>query len=462
MLNRNLEAPYSLTPLRRRRALGRAGLAGAGVLAAACTPRAAEAPAAGVLAAPAQLVYLSPAASGGRLDQEAALFADFNRSRSKGDVVVQAAAGPGGWDKLREKFIVSAAAGQPIAIVQNGWGGWLDLADGGSIADLTPYVKRDRLDLKLFLPATIHEYSDGARLFALPVTMSVDALAFNLDLFDQYGLKYPPVDPEDKTWTLDRFLEAAQKLSLLPEHVGFGGGIGGGNFGGMTEPTFFGQGPWDDDKKKSLLNTPVARKAMQWWLDLAVKHHVQPTKDEAAALRGTASGNIFLSGKVGMEIFSSLVDRLSFRWGLATLPYSGPPGTKNIAGRFYCHGLHMGQVKEKDAVWEVFKWLSRPENGGRFVVTAGHAVSPLVKGGSDIAQKAYLERSGVDARAYVLMAYNQEHPEGWGMWRYATANDVLNEIQRLYLDMRGGAMSVDEYADRAATLVNDRLVPRHG
>lgn len=161
-----------------------------------------------------------------------------------------------------------------------------------------------------------------------------------------------------------------------------------------------------------------------------------------------------------MQVFYSSIDRLPFRWGLATLPYSGPAGTKNISGRFFCHALHMGQVKEKEAAWEVFKWLAKPENGGRFVVTAGHATSPIVKGGSDAAQKAYLDRSGVDAKAYVLMAHNQVRAEGWGMWRYATANQVISEISKHYREMRAGNMSVDEYAERAARIVNEQLVPK--
>jgi ABC-type glycerol-3-phosphate transport system substrate-binding protein len=190
-----------------------------------------------------------------------------------------------------------------------------------------------------------------------------------------------------------------------------------------------------------------------------IKHKVQPTADEITALHGGATtGNVFFSGKVGMQVFYSSTDRLPFRWGLATLPYSGPAGSKNTSGRFFCHGLHMGQVKEKDAVWEVFKWLTKPENGGRFVVTAGHATSPIVNGGSDAAQKTYQERAGVDARAYVLMAQSVR-VEGHGVYKYATSGQVLTTIGEFYKQMRDGKMSVDEYADRAAGIMNQQLVP---
>ncbi|MBI3972103.1 MAG: extracellular solute-binding protein, partial [Chloroflexi bacterium] len=410
-------------------------------------------------AAPARLVYMSPAASGGRLDLEAQVLKDFNQSRPKGDVVVDVAAGPGGWGGLREKFIVSAAGGQPVAIVQNGWGGWMDLAEGGSIVELTPYFKRDRIDPRIFLSEAINEYSDGAKIWALPTSLSVDAIAYNIDLFDKAGLKPPPIDPNDKTWTMEKFLEYARLLTKLPDQVGFGGSIAGDNSGGMTEGTHFGQGPWDDAKKQSQFNTEGMRKGLQYWLDLLVKHHVQPMSDEAAALRGGMSGNLFLTGKVGMQVFYSQTDRLPFRWGLATLPYSGPPGSKNISGRIFAHALHMGQVKEKEAVWEVFKWLTKPENGGRFVITAGHATSPIIKGGSDIAQKAHLDRTGVDARAYVQVAQHAKIA-GWGMEKYANWPKVDQELRTPYTDFRAGKMSVGEYTERAARIVNEQLLPK--
>jgi ABC-type glycerol-3-phosphate transport system substrate-binding protein len=118
----------------------------------------------------------------------------------------------------------------------------------------------------------------------------------------------------------------------------------------------------------------------------------------------------------------------------------------------------MGQVKEKDAVWEVLKWLTRPENGGRFVVTAGHATSPILKGGSDIAQQAYKDRAGVDARAWVLMA-QQVKAEGWGMEKYAGWANVAKELTIQYNDFRAARMPVGEYTERAAKIVADQLLP---
>jgi multiple sugar transport system substrate-binding protein len=457
----NDSAAYGTTVTATRRAAVLGGVlraAGVSAALAACGAPATSPVSPASNAAPVHLVYLSPAASGSRLDLETQLFGDFNQSRPKGDIIVDATAGPGNWDLLREKLIVSQAGGQPLAIIQNGWGTWTDLMEGGAIAELTPYFKRDKVDPKIFVPDAVGYYSAGQKIFALPVSMSVDAMAYNMDLFDKVGLKYPPLDPQDKTWTMETFLEYAQKLTKIPDMVGFGGSISGDNTGGYTEGTFFGQGCWDDAKQQSQFTTPGMRQGLQFWLDVLAKYHVQPSGDEVAAIRGATTGNLFVSGKVGMQVFYSQQDRLPFRWGLATLPYSGPAGSKNVAGRFFCHGLHMGQVKEKDAVWEVFKWLSLPENGGRFVITAGHATSPIVKGGSDVAQKAYVERSGVDPKAYLLVAQTVK-PAGWGIDKYPAWTNVANQLKPMYTDFRAGKMAVGEFADRAHKLISDQLVP---
>ena len=100
------------------------------------------------------------------------------------------------------------------------------------------------------------------------------------------------------------------------------------------------------------------------------------------------------------------------------------------------------------------------ERDREHVVAAGHATSPIVKGGSDIAQKAYLERTGVDARAYVLMAYNQVKPEAWGMFKYPNWSKVEPLLRDLYNDMRSQKLAVDAFTEQAARLINEQLPPQ--
>ena len=144
-----------------------------------------------------------------------------------------------------------------------------------------------------------------------------------------------------------------------------------------------------------------------------------------------------------------IIDKPSFRWMLATPPYSG--SGRNISGRQWAHGIFMGAVPpaRQDAVWQVLRWLLKPEHAGPYVVMNGHAVSALAKGGSDLPQQAYKERSGADARAYLLSA-QQSRASGWGLLNYASYNDIDREHQPLWADLINTRISAGEYAQRRA------------
>jgi multiple sugar transport system substrate-binding protein len=407
------------------------------------------------------VTYMGPAAAGAeRFQLETELFQSFNQSRR--DVAVEVAAGPGGsWNDLRAKFVVQHAGGQPLDLTQNAWGTWTDMAEGGMFTELTPLFKRDRIGFDLFLPVAVEAYTADGKTWGMPITLSADALAYNADLFDAAGLPYPPVNPEDKAWTMERFLEVAQKLTRGGEQFGFGGSSSGFGTAGVSDGTYFQQLAWDDKRKKCLMDTPNFQKGLQYWQDLEVKYHVQPTADESAALRGGSTANVFLTGKIGMQVILTIFPKetASFRWGLATLPSSG--AGRNASARMWPSGLHVGRSPRAEQAWEVLKWLTRPENGGRFPLTAGHAASPLVKGGSDLAQQLRREQSGVDPKAWVLQA--QYSPlSASGMLKYANWPKAAEELDPRYKDFKAQKVGVAEYARLATDTVDRLLAPAPG
>jgi multiple sugar transport system substrate-binding protein len=401
-----------------------------------------------------KVVYLSQSAGGdARHEQEQKLFSDFNAQNPRVQVEIVVVGGAGGGVLAKEKFIVSGAGGQPVDLVQNSWGVWTDLSEAGAITEQTPFFKRDKISLSEFIEGAVQAYTVDGKIWATPVSVSADALFYNADLFQALGLPEPPQNPEDKTWTMDKFLEVAQKLTRGTEQFGHGGGVSSFNGQGLSCGTYFGQQAWDDSRRKCLMDQPSSMKGLQFFQDIIWKQRVAPTADQATALRGSAP-NVLYTGKVAMnQIGPFNPPKLEFKWGIAALPYSG--SGKNQSARIWPHALHMGKVANPDAPWEVLKWLTKPENGGRFPLTAGHAVSPLVKGGSDIAQRTYLQTHGVDAKAFALQAQNTK-PSGNGLLKYKTWPDIDKELTPLYTQVQNNQLSVGEYA-RRATEVIDRL-----
>lgn len=404
------------------------------------------APAAGQ--APVTLGFLikersSPAAE----DVLRKLIAEHNAQNPRVQVDIELIAGA----QVNTQLTTRAAGGQAQDFVESGGFAWVGFAEQGMFTELTPLFKRDRLDTKTFLPEAVSINSKEGKIWGWPSSVSADAIAVNLDLFAAAGLKPPPVNPDDRTWTMERLLEDAQKLTKGREQFGMGNALG---LDFWTAGTFFGQGPWDDATRRAQTNTPNYIKGLQFALDLRDKFRVVPTADEGAAILAGQRGAVFLSGKVAMQgVGPFLIDKPPFRWTLATVPYSGQG--RNISGRQWAHGIFMGAIPSarQDAVWQVLKWLLKPEYAGRYVVMNGHAVSALAKGGSDLPQQAYQERSGADAKAYLLMAQHSR-ASGWGLLNYASYNDVALEHQPLWADLVNTRISVGEYGQRAADLWN--------
>jgi multiple sugar transport system substrate-binding protein len=407
---------------------------------------------------PVTITYLSPTGVE-RQQMEQEFFADVKRELPHITVEIATAAG---WDPVKEKFLVSHAAGTPIHFVQAGWGTWLDMWNQGAIAELSAYFKRDKIDLAAtFIEPAIFQWQHDGKVGGMPITTSADAMAYNVELFEAAGLRPPPVDPAATWWTVETFLEYARKLTDRAKlQFGFGGTFAGANTGGFTTGTYFGQGPWDDARKKCLMDTPLFQKGLQFWKDVRDVHRVQPTSDEANQIRGGTTGNVFFTGKVAMQVQLITQAALPFKWAVATLPYSGPTGSKNVSGRIHNHALLMGQTKEaeREATWQVFRWLLKPENAGRFPRTAGHVVSPLKNpAASEVSQRRYQEQLGVDPRAYLLQAQTTR-PSGWGMSKYANFAKVGPEIDARYnSEFLADKLGVKEYATWVTKYVDDNL-----
>lgn len=433
-------------------------LGGVGLLAACGAPTATnEAPTQTANTQPVKLVQLSRRQGGTEaFTLQEKLVADYKKVAPNVTIEVVPGTIP------QEQLVVRHAGGDPVDFVENDWGAWVDLAEGKVIEELTPYYSRDKIDPNIFVGEALTTYTYQNKRYALPVSMSVDGLFYNEDLFKASGIALPPQDPNDKSWTMDKFLDTAKKLTKGNEQWGFGGSYNCFNTNGVTDGTYYGQRAWDDVKQKALMDTENFRKGAQYWLDVQHKHGIQPTTDQLNAVRSAPNQNAFLTGRVGMQVACAVFprDQMNFKWGVAALPYSGPSGSKNISGRMYPHGLHMsGASKNKDAIWAFFRWLSRPENAGRYPEVANHSVSPI-KGGSDAIQKLRREQYGVDVSVFLKNADGQI-ASGQGMLKYPNWKLVTDDLNKRYTDeFKANKMGVGEWVKLATETIDRVLVKK--
>lgn len=430
----------------RRRLLGQGLLLAPAALAVACgapgssTTVQQTAPGASVKG---KVLVMSYQTTSPRLDWQVAMYDQLNKELKPQGLEAEFV-NPG--QPVIEKVTTLHAAGTPADMFE--WPRlWRELE--GLIAEITPFFTRDKIDEKQWIPESINVLKSGSKVWGMPVSVSADVMAYNLDLFEASGVKPPPQDPDDRSWTMDAFLETSRKLTKGTQQFGFGGTYTCG-VDWMNAPTYFGSGPVDLAAKKININTPGFQNGLQYWIDMLQRHRVQPSADEANAIRATPNQNLFLTGKIGMTQTCNLAEKPGFRWGMGALPYTpNAAQPRNVSSRISVHALFIdSESKNKEQAWELFKYWTRPDTNQRYVLSNGHVVSPLLKTASEASLKDFQDRMGSDPKAFLLQAQRSK-VDAWGYYLLKDWFKARTEIDPLFTEAKANAMAVPEFAKKA-------------
>ena len=244
--------------------------------------------------------------------------------------------------------------------------------------DVTPYIAKDKYDMSDFYgpSSTLNRYPDLDA--GLPLGLYPSFLFYNKDLFDAAGLPYPTHDYTDKSWNITALRDVAMKLTLdandkTPLDDGFnpatikqwGYADTYTDLRGLL--TMFGAPssgrPTSADYKVAQVNSPEWILGAQWIHDSIHKDHFFPDSASQSAI-GANSGDPFSSGKIAIWyshtwFMSEGLNGLPFKYDLAPLFYNqkGQRISRISADVFTIPKA----AKNKDAAWEVEKWLLAPD-----------------------------------------------------------------------------------------------------
>lgn len=261
------------------------------------------------------------------------------------------------------------------------------LADRNIFADLNDFVKQDAEFQKVVQTDSIPELLDMFKYkdkqYVLPEQYTGVVLFYNKKLFQEAGVKPPPTEWTDKSWTWDAFLAAAKKLTKTSNgritQFGFADAwwwplsatvIGTGN-----------GGQWFDryvDPTKSTITDPKISAGVQWYADLSNAQKVAPTADQAVTQAG---GDMFLGSRtamclVGHWFYPAFSSQQGLDFDVAPLPV-GPSGTTpmtNMGGT----GLSISsKTKYQKQAWEFVKFSCGPE--GQKVIAESGLFVPVLK-----------------------------------------------------------------------------------
>lgn len=271
----------------------------------------------------------------------------------------------------RTRLSADFAAGTPANVVLINYRRYAGFAQKGVLEPLQPYLDKSTL-LKAgdFYAEAMQPYLWRQQLMCIPQNLSSLVVYYNKNLFDAAGLPYPQPD-----WTWADFLSTAQALNN-PANDQYGLGL---------EPSLIRVAPfiWQNGGElvanpiaiRLLVDSPEAREAIQWFVDLQVKHHVVP---DATAEKAESSESRFANGRLGLYLDSRRVTPTfrtitAFDWDVAPLPTGKFPATILHADA-YCL---TSATKDKDAAWKFIEFANSA--AGQTIIAATGRTVPSLK-----------------------------------------------------------------------------------
>ncbi|PZE22818.1 ABC transporter substrate-binding protein [Paenibacillus xerothermodurans] len=312
------------------------------------------------------------------------LVKQFNESQ---DEIVVKAHYQGTYDEQHAKAQAAFAAGNAPEVWQNEIASIGVFAKAGMTEDLTPFVQKDQVDMKDFVPGLMgNSYVDG-KLYGLPYLRSTPLLYLNKTLLQQAGL-----DPNGpKNW--QELEEYARKLTVPGQRVGMTMPIDIWFYEAMVAQS--GGKMISDDGKKAEFNSPAGIESVKFMLKMKEEGIMKiPTADDA----GTQAKTDFQNQRSAM-LFSSTADLTKlmqvakdsgFELGASLMPanksFGVPTGGCNLV-------MSAKLPKEKqEAAWKFINWMTSKQQTIYASSYTGYLPSRISAVDSEEMKKLYAEK----------------------------------------------------------------------
>jgi multiple sugar transport system substrate-binding protein len=243
------------------------------------------------------------------------------------------------------------------------------LFDQGMVLDLTPYVNRDKLNLKRDYGLMGQEFWDG-KILTLPYVLSPHAWYYNKTMLKESGAP-DPWEQHNGQLTWDDMLVMARATTRpaqgdRPQRWGIWLGYDDIEYQLAGFIWSNGGRAHDYATMKYTMDHPKSIEAVQWVHDLLHKHRVMLSLGQVAELASAGLTHPFQDGRAAM--FENSTGQLNplgtgvkdFEWDVFPIPKvskNGPPPVTYTSGDPNC--VNAGTDK-KDEAWLFARWLAGP------------------------------------------------------------------------------------------------------
>lgn len=295
------------------------------------------------------------------------------------------------------KLATSFAAGDPPDVFVIDYRRFGLLQNSGVIQPVQKYLDESTvIHASDFYTKPLEPFTVNGQLQCVPMNMSSLEVYYNKDLFDKAHVPYPT-----DGWTWDDFLRDAKAITALstPEEKIYGVGI---------DPQLIRLAPfvWQNGGEivddpvhptRLTLDTPQAKEAFQWFVDLQVKHHVVSTQEENASEQDQTR---FMFNTLGMWLLSrrvvpALRTTSGFKWDVAPLPMG-----KEKAGILHTDAYCISKAsKNHKLAWKFVEYANGPV--GQVIAAKTGRTVPSLK--SIAESPTYLESDKPPASSKVFL-----------------------------------------------------------
>ncbi|HXF60950.1 MAG TPA: substrate-binding domain-containing protein [Caldilineaceae bacterium] len=309
--------------------------------------------------------FMSRAGPDNNPNAQRVLDEDFSSEHS--NIKVQLEPAP---DDFEQKLLAQMIAGDANDIFE-AWGNifynWLqrDL-----LLDVQPYVDRDLSDEAI---ADYNEFQwtglvmrgpNGDVRVGMPKYINIMTITYNKDLFDKYGVDYPPADGN---WDHDDYANMAKQLTEAAAAAGDTGRIGGWlpawswdrfwnhvyMFGGRVVNEKYGT--------ECMLGSPESQAGLKWMYDMIWTYNWFARPDQVENQWGDnalAPGFVCFIEDGTYPLNRDRILGEVMKWDMAHVPV-GPTGERTVLGTTDAWSIWKG-TSHPDEAWEVLKFMSGP------------------------------------------------------------------------------------------------------
>lgn len=308
----------------------------------------------------------------------------------------------------------------------------------GVLENLQPWIEKSGYDLSDYWPALLESAMYKGDVYGFPRDISVEALYYNKDIFDEVGLAYP-----NDTWTWDDLLAAAEKLTVVDASgrvERYALGMEGGKFQLWVGQNY---GSILDDMRnpsRCTLTEPAAVEAIKFFADMMDKNYAMR---DANLSQAGGDAAVFQSGQVAMIIQNSsrvsTFNAAGMNYDVEVVPI--PKGGQRSAAAGGAAWVMSSASDNKEEAWTFLSWLQSTDGGQKLYTASGEIFPALI---STARSEAFLGQDQPPANRQAFLTEGENAKVGrfgyFPEWDELEGSIILPGLQRVW----AGEVSVEE------------------